>query len=122
MTPSPSSQEEARELKAGPSFARLQDWFFQQLDPKQRDGFLLMFGFDFGSTASFELRHNALREIHKTMLTRPTPDLGDVDGLVERIRDYIYDCTKDEFGHGWTLSGEQVRHIIALRAALDKKD
>jgi hypothetical protein len=55
-------------------------------------------------------------------LPRPTLDLGDVDELMERIRDYIYDCTKDEFGHGWTLSGEQVRHIIALRAALDKKD
>jgi hypothetical protein len=60
-----------------------------------------------------------MREI-RDHLTRPTPGLGDVDELVERIRDYIYDCTKDEFGHGWTLSGEQVRHIIALHAALDK--
>jgi hypothetical protein len=46
--------------------------------------------------------------------TRPSasPDTA----LVERVRDYIYDCTKDDCGHGWTLSAEQTRHVIALAA------
>jgi hypothetical protein len=34
--------------------------------------------------------------------------------LVERVRDYIYDCTRDEFGHGWVLSAEQAEHVIKL--------
>jgi hypothetical protein len=34
--------------------------------------------------------------------------------LVERVRDFIYDCTKDEFDSGWTLSAHQTDDIIEM--------
>jgi hypothetical protein len=45
--------------------------------------------------------------------------------LREQIRDFIYDCTKDGFGHGWTLSADQTDFIIGLvlkaRIAMEKE-
>lgn len=50
--------------------------------------------------------------------------------LRERVRDFIYDCTKDEFDTGWTLSAHQTDDLIAmiaptrdeeLRAALERE-
>lgn len=32
----------------------------------------------------------------------------------ERVRDFVYDCTKDEFSTGWTLSAHQTDDLIAL--------
>lgn len=49
------------------SYPEMQNWFFQTLDPKQRDGFLKLFGYDFGNTAGFELRFQALRKIHNAL-------------------------------------------------------
>jgi hypothetical protein len=36
--------------------------------------------------------------------------------LRERVRDFIYDCTKDEFGSGWTLSAHQTDDVIEMIA------
>ena len=41
--------------------------------------------------------------------------------LREHVRDFVYDCTRDEFGHGWTLSAQQTDDLIAMvSAALTK--
>jgi methanogenic corrinoid protein MtbC1 len=37
--------------------------------------------------------------------------------IVERVRDFVYDCTKDEFDHGWTLSAHQTEDLIKLIGA-----
>jgi hypothetical protein len=34
--------------------------------------------------------------------------------LREQVRDFIYDHTKDGFGHGWTLSAEEAERLIRL--------
>lgn len=38
------------------------------------------------------------------------------DALVEQVRDLVYDYTTDGFGKGRTLSGDQVREIVAIAA------
>jgi hypothetical protein len=40
--------------------------------------------------------------------------VADDDALRERVRDFIYDCTKDEFNTGWTLSAHQTDDLIAI--------
>jgi predicted Rdx family selenoprotein len=53
-----------------------------------------------------------------TSQTTPNPhrEAGwpEIEQLRERVRDFIYDCTRDEFGHGWTLSKHQTDDLIAL--------
>ena len=47
---------------------------------------------------------------------RPTTDVS-TDGLMElreRVRDFIYDCTTDDCGTGWTLSAHQTDDLIAM--------
>jgi hypothetical protein len=39
---------------------------------------------------------------------------ADVIKLREAVRDFVYDCTKDEFNVGWTLSAHQADNLIAL--------
>jgi hypothetical protein len=56
-------------------------------------------------------------------LTRPTPDLGDVDELVERLwRDLINRRGRSSEGFSAINRADLTDAIIALRAALDKKD
>jgi hypothetical protein len=38
----------------------------------------------------------------------------ELDELRERVRDYVYDCTRDEFRRGWTLSAHQTDDLIEL--------
>jgi hypothetical protein len=44
------------------------------------------------------------------------------DNLLERVRDYIYDCTKDECNVGWTLSKYQAEDLIAMVRAEASND
>jgi Zn finger protein HypA/HybF involved in hydrogenase expression len=117
-----SSQEEARELKACPFCGSDEIG----VHPDERSVMLCDTceaqgpRISFGEPLSAEERWN----------TRPTPDLGDVDELVERL----ISCAKKhqltvEYGdHGAKMSAyndlEAARAdtLIALRAALDKKD
>jgi hypothetical protein len=122
MTPSPSSQEEARELKA---------WPFYGYAPGNYSAYCAL-----GCGEQFEGDKRSLRcldcavkyaktllgqfEEHAAATERPTPDLGDVDELVEELR---------ELKKGWVTSKSFSKFIdrvadtiIALRAALDKKD
>jgi hypothetical protein len=116
MTPSPSSQEEARELKAVCPKCGSDSWCISSIG------------------APLPAFHD------ERYLNRPTPDLGDVDELVEdaRVRaDYLTgyaDTVAAAMYRGERPSGiwnleraavvlrKQADTIIALRAALDKKD
>jgi hypothetical protein len=37
--------------------------------------------------------------------------------LRERVRDFVYDCTRDEFQTGWTLSAQQADDLIEIARA-----
>jgi hypothetical protein len=55
-------------------------------------------------------------------LPRPTPDLGDVDELVERLKAHAANLDAEGLEGFAGACGEAADAIIALRAALDKKD
>ena len=52
-------------------------------------GSLLWFGLDFGNTANLELRHKALRIIHREVLARSAIQQDTVAGEVERLREAL---------------------------------
>jgi hypothetical protein len=119
MTPSPSSQEEARELKACPFCGSDEIG----VHPDERSVMLCDTceaqgpRISFGEPLSAEGRWN----------TRPTPDLGDVDELVTDLRAEAeaFRCDTFPSDEGNEIARKLTRAVdtlIALRAALDKKD
>lgn len=53
--------------------------------------------------------------------TRTATNRASEGEMRERVRDFIYDCTKDEFNTGWTLSAHQTDDLIEMVAALTAK-
>jgi hypothetical protein len=102
-----TSQEEARELPA------LDDIHAFLLGERHLRG--LWFGERYDGVPAFWWR-----KYLRAAMSRPTPDLGDVDELVERLRKQA-NWQVAELGTREMLL-KAADTIIALRAALDKRD
>jgi hypothetical protein len=105
MTPSPSSQEEARELKACPLCGADAELYLERDQPasimcKHGHIFRGCYG-HVGDEAKMIAAWN----------TRPTPDLGDVDELVERI-----DRLRKERRRIYEVAGDEVDVVLAEAA------
>jgi hypothetical protein len=124
MTPSPSSQEEARELKACPFCGSQPEPVPQDTGLTKRDAWKAVWCGKCKALGPEACGLNPEIVAIERWNTRPTPDLGDVDELVERLR-----LTTDALEialEPWSglakVNGEKCitenRTIIALRAAL----
>jgi hypothetical protein len=130
MTPSPSSQEEARELSCDSGMsgeaAERAEMVWTNLPTRV-------------PWTSLATHEKALVCHTLARLTRPTPDLGDVDELVEKAAKAFFAVTAIQVGrdpNGFeqlspksrelaleaTRAALEATGLIALRAALDKKD
>jgi hypothetical protein len=120
MTPSPSSQEEARELTVALDRVREELRVTMLEQPITGERRTYSDGFASG------LAHAIHRIDSINDPTRPTPDLGDVDELVSKVAANLslvitsaYLMCKDGRGNEAAHMLAE-RAIIALRAALDK--
>jgi hypothetical protein len=147
-TPSPSSQEEARELKLWlwRNFVdgRPEYWAFDNPFPCHEGGDPMTLGQPCG-WAFLKQSTNGRpdvpdSEVERAMqAARPTPGLGDVDELVEKAAKAFFAVTAIQVGrdpNGFeqlspksrelaleaTRAALEATGLIALRAALDKKD